>query len=109
MDKIDISSVLQQMRVLRAEAQNQVFNDDNINRENNNIDFGQVLKTAIDKVNETQKTAGELAKAYEQGQEGVDLVRVMVAMQKSSVSFQAMTEVRNKLLTAYKEIMNMPV
>ena len=39
----------------------------------------------------------------------VDIAQVMVAMQKSSISFQALTEVRNKLLTAYQDVMNMPV
>jgi flagellar hook-basal body complex protein FliE len=47
--------------------------------------------------------------AFEQGEPGVDLAEVMIAVQKSSVSFQAMVEVRNKLVDAYKDVMNMPV
>jgi len=50
-----------------------------------------------------------LAQAYELGQPGVDITQVMVAMQKSSLSFQALTQVRNKVVDAYQTIMNMPI
>ena len=56
-----------------------------------------------------QQTASTMRTALERGEEGVDLTQVMVAMQKSSLSFQAMVEVRNKLVEAYKDVMNMPV
>ena len=46
---------------------------------------------------------------HEVGQPGVSLTQVMVAAEKSSIAFEAMTQVRNKLVDAYKEIMNMPV
>ena len=68
-----------------------------------------MFKNAIDTVNTHQKTSAELATRFEQGDPSVDLPEVMIAMQKSSVSFQAMTQVRNKLVEAYKEVMNMPV
>jgi flagellar hook-basal body complex protein FliE len=60
-------------------------------------------------VNANQKASGDLQKRFEQGDPSVDLPEVMIAMQKSSVSFQAMTQVRNKLVEAYKDVMNMPV
>jgi flagellar hook-basal body complex protein FliE len=47
--------------------------------------------------------------SFERGDENIDLAQVMIAAQKSSVSFQAMVEVRNKLVEAYKDVMNMPV
>jgi flagellar hook-basal body complex protein FliE len=72
-------------------------------------DFQTMFKTAIDNVNENQKVAGNLATRFEQGDASIDLPEVMIALQKSSVSFQAMTQVRNKLVEAYKDIMNMPV
>ncbi len=50
-----------------------------------------------------------MANAFEVGQSGVDLTDVMIASQKASVSFQAMTQVRNKLVQAYQDIMQMPV
>ncbi|MDF5873647.1 flagellar hook-basal body complex protein FliE [Pseudomonas aeruginosa] len=62
-----------------------------------------------DKVNETQQASTAMANAFEVGQSGVDLTDVMIASQKASVSFQAMTQVRNKLVQAYQDIMQMPV
>ncbi|MEH6447904.1 MAG: flagellar hook-basal body complex protein FliE [Oleispira sp.] len=74
-----------------------------------NPSIGEMMGNAINQVNATQKHAGSLSTRYTQGDPNIDLPEVMVAMQKSSVSFQAMSQVRNKLLEAYKDIMNMPV
>lgn len=71
--------------------------------------FGDLLSQAVDKVNQTQQQASSLATAFEVGQSGADLTDVMIAAQKASVSFQAMTQVRNKLVQAYQDIMQMPV
>lgn len=71
--------------------------------------FAEMLGQAVGKVNETQQASNELAKAFEIGQSGVDLTDVMIASQKASVSFQAATQVRNKLVQAYQDIMQMPV
>ena len=71
--------------------------------------IGEMMGNAINQVNDTQMHAGSLSTRYTQGDPNIDLPEVMVAMQKSSVSFQAMSQVRNKLLEAYKDIMNMPV
>jgi flagellar hook-basal body complex protein FliE len=71
--------------------------------------IGEMMGNAVNQVNETQMHAGNLSTRYTQGDPNVDLPEVMVAMQKSSVSFQAMSQVRNKLLEAYKDVMNMPV
>ncbi|MGG2396236.1 flagellar hook-basal body complex protein FliE [Pseudomonas sp. SH1-B] len=71
--------------------------------------FSDMLGQAVNKVNETQQASNQLATAFEMGQSGVDLTDVMIASQKASVSFQAMTQVRNKLVQAYQDIMQMPV
>ncbi|MCY1416727.1 Flagellar hook-basal body complex protein FliE [compost metagenome] len=71
--------------------------------------FSELLGQAVNKVNATQQTASEMANAFEVGQSNVDLTDVMIASQKASVSFQAMTQVRNKLVQAYQDIMQMPV
>ena len=71
--------------------------------------FGQMLKQGIDAVNSSQQTAATLADAYERGANGVDLAQVMLETQKASVSFRALTEVRNRLVNVYQEIMNMPI
>jgi len=70
--------------------------------------FGNLMQQAINQVNETQMHANQLGQSFELG-EKVDLAEVMIAIQKSRVSFQALTEVRNKLLSAYQDVMNMPV
>lgn len=72
-------------------------------------DFSELLKSSIDKVNDTQKAAGKLAEAFSAGDPNTELSEVMIALQKSSVSFQAMSEVRNKLVSAYHDVMNMQV
>lgn len=72
-------------------------------------EFGEMFSNAINKVNDIQQTAGDLAKAFERGDPGVSLTQVMVAAQKSSVAFEAVTEVRNKLVEAYKDVMSMPI
>ncbi len=71
--------------------------------------FGAMLKQGIDSVNKTQQTAGALADAWERGTPGVDLAQVMIESQKASVSFRALTEVRNRLVSAYQDIMNMSI
>ncbi|KAF1051685.1 MAG: Flagellar hook-basal body complex protein FliE [Stenotrophomonas maltophilia] len=71
--------------------------------------FSALLGQAVDKVDSTQQAATQLANAFEVGQSNVDLTDVMIASQKASVSFQAMTQVRNKLVQAYQDIMQMPV
>lgn len=71
--------------------------------------FGQLLKQAINQVNGQQTQADNLRTRYEMGDPDVDLVNVMIASQKASVAFEATTQVRNKLVTAYQEIMRMPI
>lgn len=71
--------------------------------------FATMLKQAIDKVNDHQQEAGDLRTRYEMGDPDVDIVNVMIASQKSSVAFEAMSQVRTRLVTAYQEIMRMPV
>jgi len=71
--------------------------------------FGDMLEQAVNKVNDVQKASSNMAKAYEMGDPNVDVTDVMVASQKASVSFQSMLQVRNKLIDAYRDVMNMPV
>jgi flagellar hook-basal body complex protein FliE len=71
--------------------------------------FSNVLKQGIDQVNQVQQRAGELATKFERGVPGVELPQLMLEMQKASVSFRAITEVRNRFVSAYQEIMNMPI
>lgn len=123
-NRVDVNNLLAQMRDMKAQAMGsgmdaikprsdvesalQVGGSDKVGGANT-PDFGDMFSTAINKVNETQQTSAALAKAYEQGDPGVTLTQVMVASQKASVSFQAVMEVRNKLVEAYQDVMNMPI
>lgn len=71
--------------------------------------FVAELKMVLDKISQTQIEASKQAKAFEMGEPNVSLNEVMVNMQKSSVSLQFGVQVRNKLVAAYQEIMNMNV
>jgi flagellar hook-basal body complex protein FliE len=72
-------------------------------------DFGNMLNNAINNVNGLQKSSGDLQMRFDRGDENVSLSDVMIARNKSSVAFEATIQVRNKLVDAYKELMNMPV
>ncbi|RYE02962.1 MAG: flagellar hook-basal body complex protein FliE, partial [Sphingomonadales bacterium] len=70
--------------------------------------FASTMEDALKSVNQSQQNASELSAAYERG-ETVDIAKVMLARQQASVGFEATLQVRNKLLSAYKDIMSMPV
>ena len=70
--------------------------------------FAQMVKGAVDSVNDLQQNAQALATAFEQGKE-VPLTDVVLAMQKSSIAFEATLQIRNKVMKAYEDIKNMPV
>ena len=73
------------------------------------VNFADALKNSLTEVSEAQKGAGELGKRFTLGDDSVSLSDVMVSMQKASIGFQATLQVRNKLVSAYHEIMNMQV
>ena len=98
--------LLSQMQALESMAKGQLLQPEVA--PGKGPDFGELMQQAISQVNETQMEAASLTKAFELGEQ-VDLAQVMIAVNKSRVSFEALTQVRNKLLTAYQDIMNMPV
>ncbi|WP_371182226.1 flagellar hook-basal body complex protein FliE [Xanthomonas sacchari] len=71
--------------------------------------FTETLRNAIGGVNEAQQKSGDLAKAFELGDPSADLAKVMLAAQQSQVAFRATVEVRNRLVQAYQDVMNMPL
>lgn len=71
--------------------------------------FSQVLAASLDQVSAMQQDATRVKTSYEIGDPSVDLPNVMISMQKASLAFEATVEVRNKLLNAYQEVMNMQV
>ena len=78
-----------------------------INPESNNS-FSQQISSAIKSVADSQARSAQVSKDFELGRE-TDLSKVMVQQQISSLGFQLTLNVRNKLLSSYKDIMNMPV
>ena len=104
MNDIDTSALLVEMQRMAARAERMEQGAEAAGGQ-----FAALLTSSIEKVNENQQQAAALAEAFERGAADVTLAEVMIAMQKASLSFQAMTEVRNRLVTAYQEIMNMPI
>ena len=102
-----INQVLAQMRAMESTVSKaeEVLSS----KETEKNSFGDILSESINQVNDSQMKARELSEAFSAGAPGVDLPEVMVAMQESSVSFEAVKQVRNKLLSAYQEVMSMPV
>jgi len=73
------------------------------------LDFQSVLKEAVRGVSEAQNTAQSKAQAYQLGDDKVSLEDVMISIQKASLAMQGMVQVRNRLVEAYREVMNMQV
>ena len=73
------------------------------------VDFSAALKASLDSVASAQNEAGQLGQKFSMGDENVNLSDVMISMQKANISFQATVQVRNKLVSAYQEMMNMQV
>ncbi|MFO0453305.1 MAG: flagellar hook-basal body complex protein FliE [Pseudomonadota bacterium] len=109
MSTSDPSRMLLELRAPAAEAPREARPAAGAGAPAGGLDFGQVLKRSIDQVNGMQSTASALAVAYEQGAPGVDLTRVMLESNKAGLAFRAMSEVRNRLVNAYQEVMNMPI
>ena len=72
-------------------------------------DFAQVLQNTIAQVNQTQQEAEGLAAKFAAGESTDNLHEVMISLQKANISFQEMVQVRNKLVSAYNDVMNMQV
>jgi len=107
MDKNGIDNILQQLQAASALASGakKQSGGDEVAR----VDFSEKLKSAVDQVNKSQVSADRLSEQFVSDQSNVDLHEVMISLQKANVSFQSMVQVRNKLVTAYQEIMNMQV
>ncbi|PKO46979.1 MAG: flagellar hook-basal body complex protein FliE [Betaproteobacteria bacterium HGW-Betaproteobacteria-22] len=110
-----IESMLAQMRAAaqrpQTEALGGVLSPISADKTQNTgkIDFAEALKASLDQVNQTQQNAAKLSRNFALGDDSVSLSDVMIAGQKSSIAFQATIQVRNKLVSAYQDIMNMPV
>jgi flagellar hook-basal body complex protein FliE len=111
MNTINTSQMLQNLDVMKAASSNNNNSNTNSNSNGNSAggNFSGIIKSAIDNVNQTSKIAAKMTAAVEAGDRSVSVVDTMVALQKARIQSQALMQVRNKVLSAYKDIMNMPV
>lgn len=107
MSDMSIQQVLSQMRALKSASG--LEQSQQAVQGGNQASFAEIMSRSLERVNESQQTAAEMSAAFERGESDADLTEVMIAMQKARVSFEAMSEVRNKLVDAYKQIQNMPI
>ena len=106
MSSMQISQVLAEMRALQARASGISEAPAAAAQPS---EFANLMKNSVDQVASMQNQATALADAYESGDKSVDLTKVMLEVQKADLAFRAMTQVRNKLIDAYTQVMNMSV
>jgi flagellar hook-basal body complex protein FliE len=104
----NIQSMLQTLRSVQAQANGQGIADIPGVQSADKPVFASMVKGAVQQVNALQMQASELRTAYDRG-EDIPLTDVVLGMQKSSLAFEATLQVRNKVLKAYEDVMNMPV
>ena len=117
MSSMQIDSVLSQIRSMSSQLHGQSISKvTNLAAEQaagkttaSSGDFASLMRNGIDQVNQSQLHASSVAAAFERGTPGVELPDVMLEMQKANVSFRALTEVRNRFVSAYQEVMNMQI
>ena len=113
MDRIsqsNIQSMLETLRAYQTQATGTVSDSSNVSTSNKvgQPTFFDSVKSALDRVNDADVKSDAMAEAYDRG-EDIPLTDVVLSMQKASLSFEATLQVRNKVLKAYEDIMNMPV
>ncbi len=102
----NINGVLNQIRQLQAQQAEQAGGTQATPER---AGFGDLLAEAIQDVNGTQQQAAQNAQAFASGEPGTELADVMLSLNQAQVSFKAMAEVRNRLVSSYQDIMNMPI
>ncbi|WP_371324756.1 flagellar hook-basal body complex protein FliE [Dechloromonas sp. ZY10] len=107
MDTKGIEQMLNVLRTTAAQASGKPATE--VQPVSGGPDFAQVLQSSIDKVNQTQQQATQMAEKLAAGDSSQNLHEVMIALQTASVSFQEMVQVRNKLVSAYQDVMNIQV
>ncbi len=108
MSSPSIQSALQQMQGLAAQVA-QPIKGEHVATAVGQGGFGSELQSSIQRINRLQQAASTKAMAFQAGEPNIELNDVMVDMQKASVAFQMGMQVRNRLVTAYRDVMNMQV
>ena len=105
MSDIAINQVLAQMRAMQALANPQATPE----AVQGQVNFSNLMQDSIKEVNAAMQESRAMTTRFEMGDPTVSLAEVMVNSQKAGLQFQAVAEIRNRVLSAYKEVMNMPV
>ena len=108
---IDTGKIEAMMAQLKAAAARAQGPDNSVQAEQATpkVDFASALKSSLDQVNQLQQQSDQLGKGFVMGDDKVSLSEVMISMQKANIAFQETVQVRNKLVSAYHEIMKMQV
>lgn len=107
---VKASSLYQEMQNMIGQTRLQVNEPQQVAEINSSADdFASMLKNAVDGVSGLQLESRDMQKRFEMGDPNLSLAEVMLAKEKSGIAFEATVQVRNKVLEAYKTIMNMPV
>lgn len=104
-----IQATLQQMQGLASQAANQPMQSGALVQSAGHGSFGGELQASIQRINQLKLDANNKAKAFQAGDPNLELADVMVDMQKASVASQMGLQVRNRLVSAYRDVMNMQV
>jgi flagellar hook-basal body complex protein FliE len=115
-DQMDVSKIDAMLAQLQSGAAlaagkpaSAISNGRGAGGESMGVDFTTVFRKSLDQVNNVQQHAAKLARDFELGAPDANLTEAMISMQKASISFQYTLQVRNKMVSAYQDIMNMPV
>jgi flagellar hook-basal body complex protein FliE len=108
-DTSRIEAMVAQLKAAEARLQGGINPLNRAGQTAEKADFASALKTSLDQVNNVQTKADQLGQRFVAGDDSVNLSDVMISMQKANISFQATVQVRNKLVAAYQDIMNMAV
>ena len=103
-----MQAALNQMRELSAQAGTAPAGE-RVNATVGSGGFADALQTSLERINQLQVESGDKSRAFQAGEPGVELHDVMITSQKASIAFEMGKQVRNRLVTAYKDIMNMQV
>jgi flagellar hook-basal body complex protein FliE len=106
MSQMEINQVLAQIRSLSAQTKVGT-SPATQTQQTGPSEFANIMRQGLDAVNQNQMKADELSDAFARGTPGVELPQVMLAGAKANISFHALNEVRNRLVSAYQDIMNM--
>lgn len=106
MSSVDMTQLLNRLRATAAVAEGRA---PEAVSSGERVDFAALLKQSLDTVNDIQQSSNDMATRIDSGDAQVSLEEVMMAKQKASIAFEAMVQVRNKLVSAYQEVMAMQI